>query len=105
MEINTITIILNNDYSINNVIKKMWQTFITHISQYEIKKNEAILKNNKMLLIDFYNHSLCILKEMNNKTNLLNIENKNIEKNIKKTINNLIQQYLTINLIGIRSIN
>ena len=83
MEIDTVTIILNNDYSINSVIKKTWFAFVNHITIYEIKKKEVLLKNNKIVLIDFYKQSLYILKEMDDKLKRLSLSDNTSEKNIK----------------------
>lgn len=102
MEIVTNT--FSNDITINSVIKNTWSKFYNHITSYEVIKKQITSKRNKKLLIDFYNQSCTILKEMNSKINTLDMMDKKVEKEIKDFINNLIQQYLIINLTGIKNI-
>lgn len=103
--IKNITKLLTNNYEVNNSIVNTWNNFLNYIYQYDYARNDVIKTICKQRILDFYWNSFLRLKELKNKINLLNINNKNDEKYIKSNIDIIINHYLNINIAHMKQLN
>ena len=104
MQIQDITLILSNNYEINNLTKKTWDLFLNHIIQYKNEYYRIKRYNNKSLMVDFYRRSFHILKNMDNEMKKLSLSDKNDEIQVKDFIDKLIIQFLKFNMKSIKEL-
>lgn len=104
MQIQDITLILSNNYEINNLTKKTWDLFLNHIIQYKNEYYRIKRYNNKSLMVDFYRRSFQILKNMDNEMKKLSLSDKNDEIQVKDFIDKLIIQFLKFNMKSIKEL-